>query len=289
MLSLSKSARRLVMGAAGVAVLAGIAGCGGHAATASTPQHSATPAAQQSATPKPTVVLVHGAWADGSSWDQVTAKLQQDGYNVVVPPDLLTGVSRDAADLRSYLNTITGPIVLVGHSYAGMVTTNAALGDKQVKALVYVDAYIPDKGDSVLSLTGAKPGSAFAANPATLFNQVPIPGNAKEANLYVKPSVFGKAFVGNAIPADQVAVAAARQRPLASGALQEKSGAPAWTAIPSWSVIGKQDAIIPPAEQVAMSTRAKAHTLEIDAPHLSMVTAPDAVTGQIENAAKAAN
>ncbi|NMO49940.1 alpha/beta hydrolase [Actinoplanes sp. TBRC 11911] len=275
MFSLSKKARRLAMGAAGVAVLAGVAGFAGPAI------------AGTNSAPKPTVVLVHGAWADGSSWDQVTAKLQHDGYNVVVPPNLLTGVKTDAADLRSYLNTISGPVVLVGHSYAGMVITTAALGDKQVKALVYVDAYIPAKGDSVLSLTGAKPGSVFAAPPATLFNQVPIPGNTKEANLYVKPSVFGKAFAGTSLPAKEVAVVAARQRPLASGALEEKSGTPAWSTIPSWSVIGKQDAVIPPAEQVVMSKRAKAHTLEINAPHLSMVTAPGAVSGQIESAAKA--
>lgn len=236
---------------------------------------------------KPTVVLVHGAWADGSSWDKVAAKLQHDGYQVVVPPDLLSGVSTDAQSLRAYLDTIPGSVVLVGHSYGGMVITNAALGDKQVKALVYVDAYIPDQGDSVFSLTGALPGSVFAvADPSTVFNQVPIPGT-EQADLYVKPSVFGRAFAGNSLPAKDVAVLAARQRPLASNALMEASGAPAWSAIPSWSVIGKQDAIIPAAEQVAMAKRAKAHTIEINAPHLSMVTASGAVAGRIETAAKA--
>jgi pimeloyl-ACP methyl ester carboxylesterase len=279
MFSLSKKARRLALTAAGVGVLAGIAGVAGPAVAGTNVLHQAAA--------KPTVVLVHGAWADGSSWDKVTTKLQHDGYNVVVPPNPLTGVSTDAASLRAYLDTITGPIVLVGHSYAGMVTTNAALGDAQVKALVYVDAYIPDNGDTVMSLTGAKPGSVFAADPSTLFNQVPIPGDTKQADLFVKPSVFGKAFAGNSIPANEVTVLAARQRPLASGALMEKSGTPAWSKIPSWSVIGKQDAIIPPAEQVAMSTRAKAHTVEINAPHLSMVTAPGTVTNQIESAAKA--
>lgn len=246
--------------------------------------HPSRPAAA-----KPTVVLVHGAWADGSSWDKVAAKLQHDGYRVVTPPNLLSGVENDAANLRAYLDTITGPIVLVGHSYGGMVITNAALGDKQVKALVYVDAYIPDQHDTVLSLTSAMPGSVFAVpDSSTVFDQVAIPGDdPHNVNLYVKPSIFGKAFADKTIPAKDVAVLAARQRPLAYKALVDESGEPAWRTIPSWSVIGKQDAVIPAAQQIAMSKRAKAHTIEINAPHLSMVTATGAVTNQIEAAAKA--
>ncbi|MGC4758874.1 alpha/beta fold hydrolase [Micromonospora trifolii] len=240
------------------------------------------------ATAKPTVVLVHGAWADGSSWDKVATKLQHDGYRVVTPPNLLSGVENDAANLRAYLDTITGPIVLVGHSYGGMVITNAALGDKQVKALVYVDAYIPEQHDTVLSLTSAVPGSVFAAEASTVFDQVAIPGDdPHNVNLYVKPSIFGTAFADKSIPAKDVAVLAARQRPLAFNALVEESGEPAWRGIPSWSVIGKQDAVIPAAQQIAMSKRAKAHTIEINAPHLSMLTDAGAVTNQIEAAAKA--
>ncbi|MEU5673770.1 alpha/beta fold hydrolase [Micromonospora sp. NPDC047762] len=240
------------------------------------------------ATAKPTVVLVHGAWADGSSWDKVAAKLQHDGYRVVTPPNLLSGVENDAANLRAYLDTITGPIVLVGHSYGGMVITNAARGDEQVKALVYVDAYIPDQHDTVLSLTSAVPGSIFAAEASTVFDQVAIPGDdPHNVNLYVKPSIFGKAFADKSISAKDVAVLASRQRPLAFNALVEESKEPAWLTIPSWSVVGKQDAVIPAAQQVAMSRRAKAHTIEINAPHLSMVTDAGAVTNQIEAAAKA--
>ena len=280
MFSLSKKTRPLAIGAAGVSALVALAGFTGPAVAGTDLQHTAKE--------KPTVVLVHGAWADGSSWDKVAAKLQDDGYPVVTPPDELRGVSWDAQNLRAYLNTIPGPIVLAGHSYGGMVITNAALGDKQVKALVYVDAYIPDQDDTVLSLTGAQPGSVFAADPSTLFNQVVVPnGPDNAADLYVKPSVFGSAFTGKSVPAQEVALLVARQRPLSSAALSEKSGEPAWRTIPSWSVIGKQDAIIPPAEQVAMSKRAKAHTIEVNAPHLSMITAPGAVTGQIEAAAKA--
>jgi len=280
MFSLSKRARRLTIAAAGLGALIALTGIAGPAVAGSGFPHTGTD--------KPTVVLVHGAWADGSSWDKVAARLQNHGYRVDTPPNLLTGVSNDAANLRAYLDTISGPIVLVGHSYGGMVITNAALGDKQVKALVYVDAYIPAKDDTVLSLTSAVPGSVFAAEPSTVFNQVAIPGaDPKVANLYVKPSVFGKAFADRSIPAKDVAVLAARQRPLASNALVEASGEPAWRTIPSWSVIGKQDAVIPPAEQIAMSERAKAHTIEVNAPHLAMVTAPGVVTGQIEAAARA--
>ncbi|WP_127504734.1 alpha/beta fold hydrolase [Actinoplanes solisilvae] len=281
MFSLSSKARRVAIGAAGLGVLVGLAGVAAPAlAETNLPQ---------SAKEKPTVVLVHGAWADGSSWDKVTTKLQHDGYRVAVPPNPLTGVADDAASLRAYLSTITGPIVLVGHSYAGMVITSAAQGDKQVKALVYVDAYIPDKGDSVQSLTGAKPGSVFAVDPTTVFNFVPIPKAEKGVvNAFVKAEIYGKAFAGKSISAKEVAVLAARQRPLSTAALGEaETGTPAWKSIPSWSVIGKQDAVIPPAEQVVMSKRAKAHTIEIDAPHLSMVTAPTAVTHQIEAAARA--
>jgi pimeloyl-ACP methyl ester carboxylesterase len=280
MFSLSKKTRGLVLGAAGVSALVALAGFAGPAVAGTDLRHSAQP--------KPTVVLVHGAWADGSSWDKVAAKVQHDGYRVVTPPDELRGVSWDAQNLRAYLDTITGPIVLVGHSYGGMVITNAALGDQQVKALVYVDAYIPDVDDTVMSLTGAMPGSVFAADPSTLFNQVVVPhGPDQAADLYVKPSVFGPAFTGPSVPAPDVALLAARQRPLSSAALNEKSGEPAWRTIPSWSVIGRQDAVIPPAEQVVMSKRARAHTVEVNAPHLSMVTAPGAVTDQIEAAARA--
>lgn len=283
-MKLSFRRRLIYVGAAIGALTLGVAGIGTAQASTSHVVHSHR---SGPASVKPTVVLVHGAWADGSSWDKVTAMLQHDGYRVVAPPNLLTGVDKDAENLRAYLNTITGPIVLVGHSYGGMVITNAATGNSNVKALVYVDAYIPDKADTVMSLTGAVPGSVFAADPSTLFDFVAIPGNTEAANLYVKPSVFGKAFADKTIPANDVAVLAARQRPLASNVLQETSGEPAWRTIPSWSVIGKQDAVIPSAEQIAMSNRANAHSIEIDAPHLSMVTAPDAVTNQIEAAAKA--
>jgi pimeloyl-ACP methyl ester carboxylesterase len=230
--------------------------------------------------PKPTIVLVHGAWASSSSWNAVTERLQALGYTVDAPANPLRGVSSDSASLTDFLSTITGPVILVGHSYGGFVITNAATGDKQVKALVYDDAYIPAAGDTTMSLTGAKPGSCLAvADPGTVLNLVPYPGSPSgDADLYVKQSVFPGCFA-NGLPASEGAALAAEQEPLAASALTETlTAAPAWQTIPSWDVIGTDDHVIPPAEQVAMAQRAGAHVTEVKAPHLSMISDPGAVT-----------
>src|SRR5271167_2580528 len=144
---------------------------------------------------KPTIVLVHGAWADSSSWDELIPILQHEGYTVDAPPNPLRGLTSDSAYLASYLKSISGPIVLVGHSYGGAVITNAATGNPNVKALVYVDAFAPAAGESALGLDSTKPGSALGAGPTKVFNFVPFPGASKgDAELYVKPSVFERAF-----------------------------------------------------------------------------------------------
>lgn len=238
---------------------------------------------------RPTIVLVHGAWADGSSWAAVTKRLQHEGFTVDVPPNPLRGVASDAQSLKDFLATVPGPIVLVGHSYGGMVITNAATGNANVKQLVYVDAYIPRQGDSVVGLTGENPGSALAvADSSTVFNAVQLhdaKGNVIGVDLYVKPTLF-PAFFAAGVSHRKAAVLAAGQRPLAANALGEPSpDVPAWKSIPSWSLIGTKDRIIPPAEQRAMSTRAGARIVEVKAPHLSMVSDPGAVTKLIEKAA----
>jgi pimeloyl-ACP methyl ester carboxylesterase len=141
-------------------------------------------------TPKPTMVLVHGDWADASSWSGVVARLQHDGYNVVAPPDPLRSLSGDSAYLATYLHTITGPVVLVGHSYGAAVITNAATGNPNVQALVYVDGLVPDEGQTVQPLAG--PDSALAvADPTTVFNFVPatLPPSPS-TDLYLKRSTF---------------------------------------------------------------------------------------------------
>jgi pimeloyl-ACP methyl ester carboxylesterase len=236
---------------------------------------------------RPTVVLVHGAWADGSSWSSVVRRLQRDGYRVDAPANPLRGLASDAAYLSSYLQTISGPVVLVGHSYGGAVITNAVTGDPDVKALVYINGFAPDQGETVVQLATAQPGSAIGGDPATVFDAVPIPGApAGDVDLYVKKAVFPNAFA-NDLPRETGRVLAAVQRPIAFSALVAPSGAPAWKTIRSWYLVGTDDNVIPPAEQRFMARRANAKTVEIRASHLSPVSRPAAVTRLIRRAAEA--
>jgi pimeloyl-ACP methyl ester carboxylesterase len=241
--------------------------------------------------PKPTIVLEHGAWADASSWAGEIQQLQRDGYTVYAPPNPLRGLANDSATLTDFLSTISGPIVLVGHSYGGMVITNAATGNPGVKALVYVNAFIPAQGETAFGLTGAQPGSCVGS--ANAFTAAPYPGApAGDFDTYLKAGPdapypgFAKCFA-NGLPADQAAVLAATQRPIAFSAGSDPSGVPAWQTIPSWSLIGTADHVIPPAEQLFMSQRAHAHITEINAGHLSLISNPDAVTRVILAAARA--
>ena len=160
--------------------------------------------------PKPSIVLVHGAWADSGSWDGVTQRLQADGYTVYALPNPLQGLPYDPAYLADFLHSISGPIVLVGHSYGGAVITNAATGDPQVKALVYVDAFAPAQGQTLAQLLAAYPGSC--AVPANL-NVVPFPGAPSGVgDAYIKQSVF-PSCMANGLPATEAHVLAVTQRP----------------------------------------------------------------------------
>src|SRR5438128_10312979 len=143
--------------------------------------------------PKPSIVLIHGAWADGSSWSGVVSLLQTHGYTVYVPPNPLRGLTSDSAYIASFLQTISGPIILVGHSYGGAVITNAATGNPNVKALVYIDAFAPDQGESLSSLSSVPPPpgqspSCLSGDPTTVFNFVPLTGG--DVDLYVIPNLF---------------------------------------------------------------------------------------------------
>jgi pimeloyl-ACP methyl ester carboxylesterase len=256
---------------------------------------SAQARTQQTRSPKPeaTIVLEHGAWADASGWAGVIAHLQQDGYTVDAPPDPLRGLAYDSSYLSDFLKTITGPVILVGHSYGGAVITNAATGNPNVKALVYVDAFIPAKGETLLQLVAARPGSCLGGDPADVFNFVSYPGApAGDVDLYLKAAAdspypgFAECFA-NGLPASTAAVLAATQRPLAFSAASAPSGVPAWLTIPSWSIIGTADHVLPEAEQLFMSRRANAHVTEIDAGHLSMISNPGAVATVIVKAARA--
>ena len=244
---------------------------------------------------KPTVVLVHGAWADASSWNGVIPLLEADGYTVVAPPNPLRGLPSDSAYLSSYLKTITGPVVLVGHSYGGAVITNAATGNSNVKALVYVDAFEPAQGETLQQLTFALPGSCLGGGGdlSNVFNFVTDPSlPAGDPDLFIKVAP-GTDFPGwNAcfatdVPAREAALLAAGERPLAAGAFSDISGPAAWATIPSWAIIGTDDQAIPPAELQFMANRAGSEIEYVKAGHLSMITQPHAVASQIIEAARA--
>jgi pimeloyl-ACP methyl ester carboxylesterase len=246
--------------------------------------------------PKPTIVLVHGGWADGSSWDKVIANLQGEGYTVDAPPNPLRGLTSDSAYLASYLSTISGPIVLVGHSVGGMIISNAATGNPNVKGLVYVDAFEPAAGETVAQLTFSRPGSCLSGggdlNNVFNFKVDPSqPSGDYDVYLKIAPGTnyagFGDCFA-TFVPGGHAAVLGAVQRPIALGFITAQSGTPAWTSIPSWAVIGTQDHVIPPAELTFMAQRANSHITYFDAGHLSMVTQAETVAGVITEAAKTA-
>jgi pimeloyl-ACP methyl ester carboxylesterase len=256
-----------------------------------TPARAAAAHAASGGGPKPTIVLEHGAWADGSSWDEVIGLLQAEGYTVYAPPDPLRGLTNDSATLADFLKTIAGPVILVGHSYGGMIITNAATGNPNVKALVYIDAFIPAQGETAFGLTAARPGSCVSS--ASAFTAVPYPGAPTgDFDTYLKtgPDLpypgFAQCFA-NGLPAGRAAMLAATQRPIAFSTGSDPSGIPAWQAIPSWSLIGTADHVIPPAEQLFMSERAHARITEVDSGHLSLISHPGAVTRVIIAAAQA--
>lgn len=242
---------------------------------------------------KPTVVLVHGAWADSAGWKGVVERLQADGYPVTAPATPLRSLSGDSAYLADYLKTIKGPIVLVGHSYGGAVITNAALGNPNVKALVYVAAFAPDKGESTADLAGKFPGSHLSDDPnaplPTALNPVPFTqaDGSTGIDLYIKPDKYRDVFLSNLVSKARAAQLAATQRPITARAVGEPSGTPAWKTIPSWYLVATEDHTIPAAAERAMASRAHAHTIEVAGPHAVALTDPHAVTRLVEKAATA--
>jgi pimeloyl-ACP methyl ester carboxylesterase len=236
---------------------------------------------------KPTIVLVHGAWADASSWSGEVGRLQRDGYVVRALANPLRGLTGDAADIADFLTTLHGPIVLVGHSYGGAVITNAAAGNRNVKELVYVDAAAPAVGETTAQLSGKT--SALGAAPDTLYDQVPYPGApAGDTSLYLKEKVFLQSFAPD-LPKRTAHTLWAGQRPATMSAFTTRSSSAAWKTVPSWYVIGSADKIITPESQTFMARRAHARILRVPGgSHLTLISHPVAVTDQILAAARAA-
>jgi pimeloyl-ACP methyl ester carboxylesterase len=229
-----------------------------------------------------TVVLVHGAFADSSSWNGIVPKLQAQGLRVVGAANPLRSVSADAAYVGRLLDRISGPVVLVGHSYGGAVISQAATGRSNVKALVYVAAFVPDTGETALALAGKFPGGTLGE---ALDAPVMLGDGGKD--MYIQQAKFHRQFAAD-VPAAMATLMAATQRPIAEAALTEPSGPPAWKSIPAWTIYGTADKNIPPAAMSFMSKRANARRI-VELPgasHAVMVSEPDAVAALIAEAAQ---
>lgn len=231
---------------------------------------------------KPTIVLVHGAFADSSSWNGVIQRLQQDGYRTVAVANPLRSVSNDAGLVSDVVGSIEGPVVLVGHSYGGQVISNAATGHENVKSLVYVAAFAPENGEAAADLAGKFPGGtlgeAFAA---------PVKLADGGVDLYIDQSKFRDQFAHDVV-AETTALMAAGQRPITEAALTEKSGEPAWKSLPSYFVYGDGDKNIPAKALGFMADRAGSkRTVVVEgASHVVMVSNPQVVADLIKEAAQ---
>lgn len=235
------------------------------------------------ASDKPTIVLVHGAFADSSSWNGVVNILKKDGYPVIAASTPLRSLKGDAQSVADLLASIKTPVVLVGHSYGGPVITEAAYGNPHVKALVYVAGVAPEAGESTADLSGRFPGGTLGP---TLAPPVPLADGGKD--LYIQQDKFHAQFAADVSDAD-AELMAATQRPVTEAALNEKSTEPAWKTIPSWFVWGDKDKNIPPQAQVFMAERAHARAAIAvkGASHVVMVSNPKVVADLIEKAAAA--
>jgi pimeloyl-ACP methyl ester carboxylesterase len=261
----------------------GLAGCSsGGAAAAPAPAPSAPAPAAPAQGPKPTVVLVHGAFADASSWSGVVTRLQKQGYTVVAPALAMRGLASDSAYLASLLGQIKGPVVLAGHSYGGAVISNAATDADNVKALVYVNAFATENGEVLGNVEKGSTDSAL--NSALEQFTYPTGNGATATELLVDPAKFPAVFGGD-LPPEEAAELAATQRPIAASAFSEPAGPPAWKTRPSWAVVATGDKAAGTDITLAQAKRAKATITELPGSHLIMVSQPDAVTDVIVKAA----
>ena len=232
-----------------------------------------------------TVVLVHGAFADSSSWDAVVDRLNTAGLKVKAAPNPLRGISQDSSYVGSFIEQIEGPVLLVGHSYGGAVITNAATGAENVVGLVYVAAFAPDEGERL--------GEATPTSKDSVLNNVLVPlqyptGHDGETavEFVIDPAGFHDAFAAD-LPPERTAVMAVTQRPVSELAFSEPSGTPAWKSLPSWTVLATPDRAAGSDLVRSMAERAGATIIEAEGSHVIMVSKPEVVAEAIMTAAAA--
>lgn len=231
----------------------------------------------------PTIVLVHGAWADATGFDPQIRALHDRGFTAIGFANPLRDLAGDATYLAEFLQTLTGPIVLVGHSYGGNVISMAATGNDQVKALVYLNGWMCDEGESQQQLLERFEGSLVGPS----IRPVPYtgPDGSEGADLYLDRNAFRETFAADVDPET-----AAAQRPYAAAAFAgTPSGSPAWKTLPCWYLLGTEDKAIPPALQRFMAERANATIVEVPTSHVSFVSQPEAATQLILRAVEAAS
>ncbi|TIC84876.1 alpha/beta hydrolase [Nocardioides sp. GY 10113] len=244
-------------------------------APAAAPARVATPA-------KPTVVLVHGAFADSSGWSRVAGRLLEAGYPVLAFSNPLRNPVGDGEYLRQFLATVPGPVVLVGHSYGGAVITNGATGSPNVKALVYVAAYAPAEGESLAAANELGGGHTEVADHLDFR---PYPGAPEgDGDATIRLDAFHRLFAQD-VSRREARFMGVSQRPAAVSTLFAPSGPPAWAEIPSWYLVANQDRIIPPEAERAMAARAGATVTSVDSSHVPMVSHPKVVTRLVLRAA----
>ena len=227
---------------------------------------------------KTSIVLVHGAFADGSSWNKVIPLLEAEGFTVTAVQNPLKSLSEDVATTKRVIDAQKGDVILVGHSYGGAVITDAAAGNSKVKALVYVAAFAPDAGEALGGLIERFSPSALAT--------ALVPDSA--GFLHIDRSKFQNVFA-NDLPKDEVAVLAATQKPIAGAIFGESVKAAAWKTIPSWYVVSTQDNAINPDLERFMAKRIGTQTKEIKASHVGFISQPAEIAKVIRAAAGASN
>lgn len=232
----------------------------------------------------PTVLLVHGAFAESASWDAVIADLHQRGRRVVAVANPLRGLQADAAYLRSVIDGLPGPVVVAGHSYGGSVMGEAADGSTAVAALVYIASFHLERGESTGEMAAKFPGGELG--PALEPLPYPLADGGTGSDLYIAQDRFREVFAADVAP-EVAALMAATQRPIAESALQDPATRAAWRGIPSWAMVTTQDLAIPPDSMRFMAERAGSTTVEVDASHAVTVSRPGPVADLIDDAIRA--